>query len=974
MRFLLVFLIAAAASAQQSFAPVVAAADGQVLYGTFSSTLLRSYDGGSTWTPIYVTEAGLPQPTPVAFGVDPVNPAILYLVTSSANGFFYKSTDGGVTWNKSNSGIPANAATPSFFRVRATTSTILYLRSGDALYTSTNQGNSWTLQGQIPTSNRALEISTSDPNRLYHVDSALGVFASADGGRTWLRTATIPSPLTTSRGPSGVGILHSDPNYVLVGVGGCCEIGGQGTHRSTDGGRIFGSQAEPAPFVTMYTGPGPQIYATSQAVGGFYASKDNGATWKNFFNIPTIGVTNLAAVDARNRAIIYGSSSGPVRSTDAGDNWTRINATVTPTLAKPLSTLQITLEEGAPYRQPFIVTTLENTSWVTPLSFTITGAPWLSLSSSSGNTPINVGLTINTAGLVPAVYNGSIKIDAPQTANKSVTLPVQLTIVARGSLGPRYTLSTVAGSGNTGSTTGSGPALLTPIGRTKGIALDSQNRLVFSGGSRIWRLTDSNLETLAGNGTATSTGDNGPALQATVNAPDAIVIDAQDQIYFSERSPSKIRRISNGQIANVLDSTKSSNFFATQGFDIDANGQFIVTADLTVAKYNGQTYTELVDQSNFKIPVSSPAGLAIGPNGDYFVSNQSPDQILRITPAGVATIYAGIGTPGFSGDGGPATSAQVNDPAGLVFDPQGTLFFVDQGNSRIRSITPDGTIRTIAGSGLSGFAGDGLTGPFAGFGVPTGIAIDRSGNLYVSDTFSERIRKLTKETVPAPKPAALLHGASGSPKLAPGGLFSLYGELLSNTTKITGSTPWPRTIDSVAVTINGVAAPLYYVSPSQINGQIPYETALGTATALVSVNGSDPISIQFQVVAANPGILVYNGTRAVAVNPNGSVNAQNAPAKPGDVELLYFSGIGVPDVTVATGEGSPSDPLARAKYQYQIKLNGQVVDVAYLGLAPTFPALCQANFTIPNLPAGEYELVMVINGEESNKTILTIGN
>jgi uncharacterized protein (TIGR03437 family) len=104
------------------------------------------------------------------------------------------------------------------------------------------------------------------------------------------------------------------------------------------------------------------------------------------------------------------------------------------------------------------------------------------------------------------------------------------------------------------------------------------------------------------------------------------------------------------------------------------------------------------------------------------------------------------------------------------------------------------------------------------------------------------------------------------------------------------------------------------------------------------------------------------------------VNASNAAAKPGDVELLYFSGIGIPDVTVATGEGSPVNPLARANYPYEIQLNGQKVDIAYLGLAPGYPALCQANFVIPNLAPGDYELKMVINGEESNTTILTVGN
>lgn len=316
----------------------------------------------------------------------------------------------------------------------------------------------------------------------------------------------------------------------------------------------------------------------------------------------------------------------------------------------------------------------------------------------------------------------------------------------------------------------------------------------------------------------------------------------------------------------------------------------------------------------------------------------------------------------------------LNNPAGLAFDKQGTLFFADSGNQRVRAIAPDGTIRTIAGNGLTGFAGDGLTGNFAFFSRPDSLVVDASGVILVADVLNRRVRKLVLEAAPTPGPDALLHGASGSAKLSPGSLFSIYGTQLAVSTKISGETPWPRSMDGVSVTINGVAAPLYYVSQTQINGQIPYETAVGSATALVSYNGSTPAQMTFTVVAANPGVLVYNGNRAVAVNATGAVNATTAGAKPGDVELLYFSGIGVPkDAIVATGAGSPSaEPLGRSKYPSTIKLNGQPVEVFYLGLAPGYPALCQANFRIPSLPPGDYPLTITVNGEESNVAMLTI--
>ncbi len=102
----------------------------------------------------------------------------------------------------------------------------------------------------------------------------------------------------------------------------------------------------------------------------------------------------------------------------------------------------------------------------------------------------------------------------------------------------------------------------------------------------------------------------------------------------------------------------------------------------------------------------------------------------------------------------------------------------------------------VALGALPDFEGDGSTGNFAAFSTPYDVAIDRNGALYVADRFNRRIRKLVKDAGPAPKPSALLHVASGSAKLSPGSLFSLYGELLATTTKITGTTPWPRSKES----------------------------------------------------------------------------------------------------------------------------------------------------------------------------------
>src|SRR5262249_4845207 len=155
----------------------------------------------------------------------------------------------------------------------------------------------------------------------------------------------------------------------------------------------------------------------------------------------------------------------------------------------------------------------------------------------------------------------------------------------------------------------------------------------------------------------------------------------------------------------------------------------------------------------------------------------------------------------------------------------------DSGNQRIRTITSDGKIHTIAGSGIPGFTGDGQTGDFVSFMNPAAVAVDAKGNIFVADAGNNRVRMLVLQSTPnqpppppVPQPTAI-GGPNGAKKLSPGSIFQLYGTVLSTVTTNVTTAPWPATLGKVAITINGIPAPLYYVSPTQINGQVPFETA-----------------------------------------------------------------------------------------------------------------------------------------------------
>ncbi len=136
----------------------------------------------------------------------------------------------------------------------------------------------------------------------------------------------------------------------------------------------------------------------------------------------------------------------------------------------------------------------------------------------------------------------------------------------------------------------------------------------------------------------------------------------------------------------------------------------------------------------------SPQGLALGPDGSLYIAESGMHRVRRLRPDGTVSIVAGSGVPGYSGDGGLATEANLNWPFDVTVAADGGLYIADQSNHCIRYVGPDGTIRTIAGTGQSGFAGDGGRAVDAQLHTPSGVAIADDGTLYVADTYNDRVR------------------------------------------------------------------------------------------------------------------------------------------------------------------------------------------------------------------------------------------
>src|SRR5439155_1305389 len=168
--------------------------------------------------------------------------------------------------------------------------------------------------------------------------------------------------------------------------------------------------------------------------------------------------------------------------------------------------------------------------------------------------------------------------------------------------------------------------------------------------------------------------------------------------------------------------------------------------------------------------LNGPRGVAVAADGDVFIADSDNNRIRRVTPSGVISTVAGTGDAGFSGDGGPALAAHLSRPFGVAVDPSGTLFIADTDNNRIRKVSPDGVISTIAGTGVAAFSGDNGPGVDAQLNSPRGLAVDPAGHVVIADSVNNRVRRLDGAgtiTTIAGTGTAGLSGDGGPATLAP---------------------------------------------------------------------------------------------------------------------------------------------------------------------------------------------------------------
>jgi trimeric autotransporter adhesin len=516
-------------------------------------------------------------------------------------------------------------------------------------------------------------------------------------------------------------------------------------------------------------------------------------------------------------------------------------------------------------------------------------------------------------------------------------------------------ITTIAGNGILGYSGDGGIATAAELYPPYGVAVDASGNLYEADSGNFIRKISTNgiITTVAGTGIFGYSGDGGIATNAQLNLPSGIAVDVRGNLYIADTDNNRIRKV-------------------------DTSGIISTIAGNGVAGYSGDgglaTSAELAE----------PGGIAVDEAGNVYIADTGNNLIRRIDSTGlIETISGSPSSFGYSGDGGPASAAQLFSPTSIAVDPTGALYIADSGNARVRKITATGTITSIAGNGLGeqlegeyrgGYSGDGGFAVDAELFQPTAMALDGAGNMYISDSQNDAIRLLqpTDETVIV---SAIVDAASEmAGPITPGKIVTMYGGGLGPASlalfQVNNGTIGTQ-LAGTAVSFNGIAAPLIYTSSTQVAAIVPYEITGTTAQVTVSYQGQSSTAFTVRITSSAPSLFSLNQTGAgqvAAINVvDGTVNTAANPVKIGGYISLYATGEGQTTPAGVDGKIASGSVLPAPNLKVSATVGGIPAVVQYAGAAPGEVAgVMQVNVQIPQgVQPGGYVPVVLQVGDAS---------
>ena len=836
------------------------------------------------------------QPSADSLAIDPITPNTLY--TSIIGGLF-KSTDGGVNWSPAKNGLSTNAVLG--ITVQPGNPATLYARvNGDGVFKSTNSAGSWVAMntGLASLYVYSLAIDPVHPATLYAGTYDSGIFKSGDGGATW---SGINSGLTDLHMGTTLAIDPANPNTVYASSRGSVwkTVNAGASWMAANTGLEATAKFDNGSFSTLVVDPSnPATVYLGGVLGGFYKSVDGAATWNAADNgLSTNPVVLGLAVARANPADVY-----------AGTLW------------------------GAAFSLGGIFKSPNAGAGWTALGFGLNGVKSLAIDSSNPAT-IYAGPSVDMVGFLTG--GGILKsTDGGATwAAASTGLPT-ISGMAHGS-----TTSTYAG--------------------INGFAIDPSNpaTVYCAPGSQVFKTTDG----------------GGHWIAAGMNLPPA------SNILSMAVDPTNATTVYAGtSVGMVFKSLDGGGSWA----GLNANLPSVWIQALVVNPGSPSTLYAGTNSSGVFVSHDGGANWTQANSGLTNLSVLS----LALDPAVPATIYAGTNGGGVfkSTDGGATWRAT--------------------GNNTGNGAAPAAAISKVSGDAQTGFAGQALSNPLvlvvtnsanmpvAGVTVSftTGGGASLSATSVVSDSQGVASTNLTLSANPGLNTVSATaaglsccqvvfsatgiaaaagisvtsvgNSASFTQSFAPGMLMSVFGTGLSaGSPQTIGSAPLPVTSASgTTVAINGITAPLLYVSAPQINLQIPYEVAVGSALLVVK-SGGQSASISFTIQAAGPGIFVdYR---------NGNIVPSESAAA-GSTIGFYVTGAGAATPAEATGNVPSPGTAPVPNLPVTVTIGGVAVTPVYIGIPGWSVGVLQINVAVPASLAAGYQAVVVDIGGAKSKTAL----
>jgi hypothetical protein len=386
---------------------------------------------------------------------------------------------------------------------------------------------------------------------------------------------------------------------------------------------------------------------------------------------------------------------------------------------------------------------------------------------------------------------------------------------------PIETINTVAGGG-TGGLGDNGPATDAQLAFPSAVVLDSAGDIFIADTDdcliREVNETTGYITTVAGNGEMGHGGDGGQATDAELSLPQGVAVDSAGDIFIADTGNNCIREIlPNGVITRVAGTgipgssgdggqATDAELWEPSGVAVDSAGNIFIAdtmnGEIREVNHSSGVITTVAGGGTGGLgdggqatnaEILAPQGVAVDSAGNIFIADTQDNLIRKVSAStGIITTVAGNGTAGYSGDGGPATAAEINNPTGVTLDSSGDIFIADYENNCIREVDfSTGVITTVAGNSTSGFSGDGGPATAAQLANPSGMAVDSAGDIFIADSDNSVIREVS--ATPPPATTLVLGGDSGVGTY--GGTLTIAATLSSDGVAVAG--------ESVLFALNG---------------------------------------------------------------------------------------------------------------------------------------------------------------------------